>query len=55
MDGVRAGQTNTVVDNKHVLLSWCVSHAGVIITRYEEAHDGKTAYQKIKSRSPSNH
>ena len=47
MDGVRAQQTNTVVDNKHVLLHWCVSHAGVITTRYEEAHDGKTAYQKI--------
>ena len=48
-------KTNTGIDNKHVLLPWCVSHAGVIITRYEEAFDGKTTYQKIKNRRPSNH
>ena len=45
---------NIVTDNKHVLLPWLVSHAGVIITRYKKVHDGKTAYQKIKNKSPSN-
>ena len=34
-----------VIDNRHVLLPWLVSHAGVIITRYKKVHDGKTAYQ----------
>ena len=41
-----------VIDNKHVLLPWLVSHAGVIITRYKKVNDGKTAYQKIKNKSP---
>ena len=45
---------NIVIDNKHVLLPWLVSHAGVIITRYKKVHDGKTAYQKIKNNRPSN-
>ena len=45
---------NIVIENKHVLLPWLVSHAGVIITRYKKVHDGKTAYQKIKNKSPSN-
>ena len=43
-----------VVDNKHVLLPWLVMHAGVMITRYETVHDGKTAYQRIKIKRPSN-
>ena len=45
---------NIVIDNKHVLLPWLVSHAGVIISRYKKVHDWKTAYQKIKNKSPSN-
>ena len=40
--------------NKHVLLPWVVMHAGVIITRYKTVHDGKTAYQRIKNKKPSN-
>ena len=45
---------NTMNDNKHVLLPWLESHAGVIITRYKKVHDGKTEYQKIKHKSPRN-
>ena len=45
---------NIEIDNKHVLLPWLVSHAGVIITRYKKVHDGKTAYQMIKNNRPSN-
>ena len=45
---------NIVIYNKHVLLPWLVSHAGVIITRYKKVHDGKTAYQKRKKKSHSN-
>ena len=29
-------------------------HAGVIITRNKTVHDGKTAYQRIKNKKPSN-
>ena len=43
-----------VFDNKHMLLPWLVMHAGVIITRYKTVHDGKTAYQRIKNKKPSN-
>ena len=42
-----------VIDNKHVLLPWLVSHAVETIIRYKKVHDGKTAYQKIKNKSPS--
>ena len=35
-------------------LPWLVSNAGVIITREKKVLDGKTEYQKIKSKSPSN-
>ena len=45
---------NIVIDNQHVLLPWLVSHAGVVIPRYKKVHDGKTAYQQIKDKSPSN-
>ena len=45
---------NIVIDSKHVLLPWLVSHAGVIITWNKKVHDGKTAYKKIKNKSPSN-
>ena len=41
-------KSKAVVDNKHVLLPWLVSHAGVIITSYTMVHDGKTAYQRSK-------
>ena len=43
-----------VIDNKHVLLPWLVMHAGVSITDYKTVHDGKTAYQRIKNKRPSN-
>ena len=43
-----------VIDNKQVLLPWLVMHKGVIITRYKTVHDGKTAYQRIKNKRPSN-
>ena len=43
-----------VIDNKHVPLPWLVTHAGLIITRYKTVHDGKTAYQRIKNKRPSN-
>ena len=29
-------------------------HAGVILTRYKNVQDGKTAYQRIKNKRPSN-
>ena len=36
-----------------MLLPWLVMHAGVIITRYKMVHDGKTAYESIKNKRPS--
>ena len=47
-------ELKAVIDNKHVLLPWLVMHAIVIITRYKTVHDGKTAYQRIKNKRPSN-
>ena len=41
-----------VIDNKHVLLPWLVSHAGVIITRCKKVHDGKTAFKRSRIRVP---
>ena len=46
--------TQAVIDNKHVLLPWLVMNAGAIITRYKTVNDGKTAYQRIKNKRPSN-
>ena len=43
-----------VMDNKPVLLPRLVMHAGVIITRCKTVHDGKTAYQRVKNKRPSN-
>ena len=43
-----------VLDNKHVILSWLVTHAGVIITTYKMVHDGKAASLRIKNKRPSN-
>ena len=47
-------ELKAVIDNKHVLLPWLVMHARVLITRYKTVHDGKTAYQRIKNKRPSN-
>ena len=40
---------------KHVLLPWLEMLAGEIITRYKMVHDGKSAYQRTKSKRSSNY
>ena len=39
---------------KHVLLPWLAIHSGVVITRYNTVHDGKTVYQRIKNKGSGN-
>ena len=37
-----------------VLLAWIINHAGIAITRCKVGSDGKTAYQRLKRKSPTN-
>ena len=43
-----------VLDTKHVLLPWLVTHAGVIITSYKMVNDDKAASVRIKNTRPGN-
>ena len=45
---------NVVIYNKHVLLSWRVSHSDVIIVRRKKVHDDTTTCPQIKIMSRSN-
>ena len=60
-----AGMTRTLKDaieskigeplgQDHPMLPWIVEHSGTVITRYRIGKDGRTAYQRIKGKNPSN-
>ena len=42
------------LDQDSPMLAWIVESAGTIITRYRIGSDGRTAYQRLKGKRPSN-
>ena len=47
-------KTGEKIDKRSAMLAWIVEHAGNMITRYRVGKDGKTAYQRLKGKAPSN-
>ncbi len=40
--------------SQEAILAWLIEHAGVLISRHKVGDDGKTAYERIKGKRPSN-
>ena len=38
----------------HPMLPWIVEYSGTVITRYRVGQDGRTPYQRLKGKKPSN-
>ena len=47
-------KTGEKIGKRSAMLAWIVEHAGNMITRYRVGKDGKTAYQRLKGKAPSN-
>ena len=46
------GKIGEQLREDEVLMTWIVDYAGMLITRVKKGSDGKTAYQRLKGKSP---
>ena len=47
-------KTGEKIEKKSAMMAWIVEHSGNMITRYRVGKDGRTAYQRLKGKAPSN-